>query len=58
MDEDTRSTKIEVTDGMVEAAETAMWEHATRFNIRSLDEMHAETFRLMIAAALSRMRAS
>ena len=48
--------EIVVTDEMIDAAEKAMWDHATQFNIRSLDEMHRETFRLMIAAAISRIR--
>ncbi len=50
--------EIEITPEMIEAAEKAMWAHAMRFNIVSIDEMHAETFRLMIAAAISQMRAT
>lgn len=45
---------ILVTPQMIEAAERALYEHAARFDIRSLDEMHEETFRLMIEAALSK----
>ena len=48
--------EIEVTSEMVEAAEKALWDHATRFNIVTLDEMHHDTMRLVIAAALSRYR--
>lgn len=47
---------IDITPEMIEAAKKAMWAHAMRFNIVSLDEMHAETFKLMIAAAISQMR--
>lgn len=47
---------IEVTPRMIDAAERAMLDYAKRFNIVSLDEMHGETFRQMIAAALSKAR--
>ena len=48
--------EIEVTDAMVEAAETALWEQAEKYNMQALDELHHDTVRLMIIAAISRMR--
>ena len=56
-DEPSSADEIEVTDEMIAAATRAMWDHAAKFNIVTLDEMHEETFRLMIAAALSQLRA-
>jgi hypothetical protein len=46
----------EVTDDMVSAAEAAMLDYARQFNIVSLDEIHRETIRIMLVAALSRVR--
>lgn len=48
--------KIEITDEMVEAAEKALWEQASKFDMRNLDELHHDTVRLMVVAAISRMR--
>jgi hypothetical protein len=50
--------KIEVTPEMIEAAEKALFDHAEQYNIRSLDELHHDTVRLMIEAAISRIRAA
>ena len=57
-DDDEDTCKIVVTDEMIDAAERAMWEHAERFNIRTLDEMHRETIRIMILAASLEYRRS
>jgi hypothetical protein len=50
--------EIEITPEMIEAAERALWEQAAKFNIVTLDEMHQDTVRLMLAAALSKFRTS
>jgi len=56
-DDRDRSAMI-VTDEMVRAAEKELWEQASKFDMRSLDELHHDTIRRMIEAAVSRMRAS
>ena len=52
----------EITEGMIQgmtaAAERALCEQVEKFNIRSIDEMHHDTVRLMIEAALAYQKSS
>jgi hypothetical protein len=41
-----------VTDDMVEAAERKLYEQADKFGMRDLSELHHDTVRLMVIAAM------
>jgi hypothetical protein len=50
--------EVEVTQEMIEAAEKVLWDSASKFNVVTLDEIHRDTIRMMIEAALSKLRAT